>query len=229
MPEAREPVSQRIRDRLKKKQQRFHANDNISAFIEPGELEELTKEVAAKMTAVLESMVIDLEHDHNTHETARRVAKMYVNEVFRGRFVPMPNVTEFPNASHLNELMIMGPITVRSACSHHLCPIMGRLWIGVMPNQDSALIGLSKYSRIAEWIMTRPQIQEEAVIQLANILEEKVEPDGVAVVMEADHFCMHWRGVKDNASKMTNSVMRGVFLKDGALRREFLSLINLKT
>jgi len=228
MPEARDPVSQRIRDRLKKKAQRFHANDNISAFIEPGELEELTKEVAEKMSGVLESLVIDVEHDHNTVETARRVAKMYVNEVFRGRFVPMPNVTEFPNASHLNELMIMGPITVRSACSHHLCPIMGRLWIGVMPNQDSALIGLSKYSRLAEWIMTRPQIQEEAVIQLANILEEKVEPDGVAVVMEADHFCMHWRGVKDNASKMTNSVMRGVFLKDGALRREFLSLINLK-
>ena len=228
MPEAREPVSKRIRERLKKQQQRFHANDNISAFIKPGEMEELTKEVAEKMSGVLESLVIDVEHDHNTVETARRVAKMYVNEVFRGRFVPMPNVTEFPNASHLNELMIMGPITVRSACSHHLCPIMGRLWLGVMPNQDSALIGLSKYSRLAEWIMTRPQIQEEAVIQLANILEEKVEPDGVAVVMEADHFCMHWRGVKDNASKMTNSVMRGVFLKDGALRREFLSLINLK-
>jgi len=221
-------VSQRIRDRLREKQQRFHANDNISAFIQPGELEELTREVAAKMSGVLESLVIDVEHDHNTQETARRVAKMYVSEVFRGRFVPMPNVTEFPNASHLNELMIMGPITVRSACSHHLCPIMGRLWIGVMPNQDSALIGLSKYSRLAEWSMTRAQIQEEAVIQLANILEEKVEPDGVAVVMEADHFCMHWRGVKDNASKMTNSVMRGVFLKDGALRREFLSLINLK-
>ena len=152
---------------------------------------------------------------------------MVSNEVFRGRFVPMPKVTEFPNASHLNELMIMGPVTVRSACSHHLCPIMGRLWLGVMPNQDSALIGLSKYSRLAEWIMTRPQIQEEAVIQLANILEEKVKPDGVAVVMEADHFCMHWRGVKDNASKMVNSVMRGVFLHDGALRREFLSLIKV--
>ncbi|HYJ42796.1 MAG TPA: GTP cyclohydrolase I [Steroidobacteraceae bacterium] len=229
MPEEASSVSQRIRRRLEAKQQRFHANDNISAFIEPGELEELTKEVAAKMAGVLEALVIDVEHDHNTRETARRVAKMYVNEVFRGRFVPMPNVTEFPNAAHLNELMIMGPITVRSACSHHLCPIMGRLWIGVMPNQDSALIGLSKYSRLAEWIMTRPQIQEEAVIQLANMLEEKVEPDGVAVVMEADHFCMHWRGVKDNASKMTNSVMRGVFLKDGALRREFLSLISLKS
>jgi GTP cyclohydrolase I len=180
------------------------------------------------MAGVLESMVIDVEHDHNTRETARRVAKMYVTEVFRGRFVPMPKITEFPNASHLNELMIMGPITVRSACSHHLCPIMGRLWIGVMPNEQSNLIGLSKYSRLVEWIMTRPQIQEEAVIQLADILVNRVKPDGLAVVMEADHFCMHWRGVKDNASKMSNSVMRGVFLEDGALRREFLSLINLK-
>jgi GTP cyclohydrolase IA len=221
------PVSRRIRARLLAKKQRFHANDNISDFVEPGELEELTKEVASKMSEVLESLVIDVEHDHNTRETARRVAKMYVSEVFRGRFVPIPKITEFPNASHLNELMIMGPITVRSACSHHLCPIMGRLWIGVMPNQQSNLIGLSKYSRLVEWIMTRPQIQEEAVIQLADILVQRVNPDGLAVVMEADHFCMHWRGVKDNASKMTNSVMRGVFLKDGALRREFLSLINL--
>ena len=229
MAEEPKSVSQRIRSRLQDKQQRFHANDNISAFIQPGELEELTKEVAAKMSGLLESLVIDVEHDHNTRETARRVAKMYVSEVFRGRFVPMPSITEFPNASHLNELMIMGPITVRSACSHHLCPIMGRLWIGVMPNQQSNLIGLSKYSRLVEWIMTRPQIQEEAVIQLADILVARVNPDGLAVVMEADHFCMHWRGVKDNASKMTNSVMRGVFLKDGALRREFLSLINLKT
>jgi len=228
MPPESQSVSQRIRARLQSKQQRFHANDNISAFIEPGELEELTKEVASKMAGVLESLVIDVQHDHNTQDTARRVAKMYVNEVFRGRYVPIPKVTEFPNASHLNELMIMGPVTVRSACSHHLCPIMGRLWIGVMPNKQSNLIGLSKYSRLVEWIMTRPQIQEEAVLQLADILEKCVNPDGVAVVMEADHFCMHWRGVKDNASKMTNSVMRGVFLDNGALRREFLSLISLK-
>ncbi len=221
-------ASQRIRARLKAKQQRFHANDNISAFIEPGEMVELVKEVCEKMDGVLDSLVIDTEHDHNTRETARRVAKMYVTEVFKGRYLPLPKVTEFPNAEHLNELMIMGPVTVRSACSHHFCPIMGRLWIGVMPNKDSDLIGLSKYSRIADWIMSRPQIQEEAIILLADQLVGMVKPDGLAVVMEADHFCMHWRGVKDNASKMTNSVMRGVFLENGALRREFLSLIDLK-
>jgi GTP cyclohydrolase I len=221
-------ISARIRARLEKAQRRFHANDNISEFIEPGELDQLLAEVEGKVQAMLNSLVIDVDNDHNTRESARRVAKMYVTEVFRGRYEPLPHVTEFPNASHLNELMIMGPVTVRSACSHHLCPIMGRLWIGVMPNADSNLIGLSKYSRIADWIMSRPQIQEEAIIQLSDLLMEMVKPNGLAVVMEADHFCMHWRGVKDNASKMVNSVMRGVFLKDGALRREFLSLISLK-
>jgi GTP cyclohydrolase I len=222
------PVSERIRARLQKAQRRFHANDNISAFIESGELEELQKEVASKMLGVLQSLVIDVEHDHNTRETARRVAKMYVTEVFRGRYSGAPHITEFPNAAHLNELMIVGPVTVRSACSHHFCPIMGRLWIGVMPNEHSDLIGLSKYSRVADWIMSRPQIQEEAIIQLADLLVTMVKPDGLAVVMEADHFCMQWRGVKDNASKMINSVMKGSFLQDGHLRREFLSLINLK-
>ena len=223
------PVSRRIRARLLRAKRRFFANDNISEFIQPDETDELLNEVAGKMTAVLESLVIDIENDHNTRDTARRVAKMYLNEVFRGRYVPTPPITEFPNASSLNELMIVGPITVRSACSHHFCPIMGRLWVGVMPNQHSNLIGLSKYSRLAEWIMSRPQIQEEAITQMAELLMKMVKPDGLAVVMEADHFCMHWRGVKDTATKMTNSVMRGSFLKDAALRREFLSLIKPNT
>ena len=221
-------VSTRIRERIEKANKRYHANDNISGFIEPGELEALLDEVAGKMQGVLESLVIDVEHDHNTRDTARRVAKMYLKEVFAGRYVSQPTVTEFPNAEYLNELMIVGPITVRSACSHHLCPIMGRLWIGLLPNEHSNLIGLSKYSRLAEWIMSRPQIQEEAIAQVADLLMNKVAPDGLAVVMEADHFCMHWRGVKDSATKMVNSVMRGAFLKNATLRREFLSLVNLK-
>jgi GTP cyclohydrolase IA len=222
------PVSTRIRERIESAHKRFHANDNISSFLKPGELELLLDEVAGKMEGVLESLVIDIRNDHNTQDTARRVAKMYLNEVFRGRYVSQPPVTEFPNAECLNELMIVGPITVRSACSHHFCPIMGRLWIGILPNEHSNLIGLSKYTRLADWIMSRPQIQEEAISQVADLLMDKVAPDGLAVVMEADHFCMHWRGVKDTATKMVNSVMRGSFLKNPSLRREFLSLINLK-
>jgi GTP cyclohydrolase I len=173
------PVSVKIRERIAASRKRFNANDNIAQFIEPGELELLLDEVEEKMKGVLSSLVIDTENDHNTSSTARRVAKMYLNEVFRGRYVPAPNITEFPNAEHLNELMIVGPITVRSACSHHFCPVIGQIWIGVMPNEHS-------------------------------------------------HFCMSWRGVKDMDSKMINSVMRGVFLKDANLRREFLSLIPKK-
>jgi GTP cyclohydrolase I len=222
------PASERIRYRLVTADQRYHANDNIAAFVRAGELEELKAEVQAKLQEVLKALVIDTESDHNTNETAKRVAKMYIEEVFRGRYQPMPAVTEFPNAERLNELMIVGPITVRSACSHHMCPIFGRVWIGILPNEHSNLIGLSKYARIADWVMSRPQIQEEAVTMLANELQERVKPDGLGIVMEADHFCMHWRGVKDPESAMVNSVMRGAFLKDANLRREFLSLLSRK-
>ena len=219
------PMSVKIRERIAAAHKRYNANDNIAEFIEPGDLDKLLDEVELKMQGVLESMVIDTAGDHNTNKTARRVAKMYLNEVFKGRYVPQPPITEFPNAEHLNELMIVGPITVRSACSHHLCPVIGQVWIGVLPNEHTNVIGLSKYARLAEWIMGRPQIQEEAVVQLADLIQEKTSPDGLAIVMEASHFCMGWRGVKDLDSKMINSVMRGRFLKDPNLRREFLALL----
>lgn len=219
------PVADRIRERIRRARARFHANDNIAAYVEPGELEALKQEVAGKLEEVLRALVIDTEGDHNTRDTARRVAKMYIQEVFAGRYAEQPPVTEFPNVRHLSELMIVGPVTVRSACSHHLCPIIGRVWVGVMPNEHSALIGLSKYARLVEWVMTRPQIQEEAVTQLADLLQDKMQPDGLAIVMEADHYCMQWRGVKDMDSKMTNSIMRGSFLKNPDLRREFLTLL----
>jgi len=221
----RMPVSDRIRYRLIEAGQRYHANDNIAAHIREGELGELRQEVQARLQEVLHALVIDTENDHNTADTARRVAKMFVSEVFRGRYEPAPDATAFPNVSQLNELMIVGPITVRSACSHHLCPILGKLWVGVLPNAGSDLIGLSKYARLAEWVMSRPQIQEEAVVMLADELEQRIRPDGLALVMQASHFCMHWRGVKDDGALMRNSVMRGAFLKDATLRREFLSLL----
>ena len=222
------PVSVKIRERVLASKQRFHANDNIAEFIQPGELEALLDEVEDKMKAVLESLVIDTANDHNTTDTAKRLAKMYVKEVFKGRYVTSPEITEFPNAERFNELMIVGPITVRSACSHHLCPVIGQIWIGVLPNEHTNVIGLSKYARLAEWVMGRPQIQEEAVVQLADLIQKKTQPDGLAIVMEASHFCMGWRGVKDVDSKMINSVMRGSFLKDANLRREFLSLLPRK-
>jgi GTP cyclohydrolase I len=228
-PVANGPVSGRIRARLQQAGRRFHANDNIHDVIKDGELDQLILEVQGQVQGVLEALVIDTESDHNTRETARRIARMYVSEIFRGRYFRPPTVTQFPNAEQLNELVIVGPVKVRSACSHHFCPIIGRVWIGLMPNERSKLIGLSKYVRLTDWIMTRPQIQEEAITQLADLLVAKMKPDGLAVVMEADHFCMHWRGVKDENARMTTSVMRGAFLKDLSLRREFLSLIRLKS
>ena len=219
------PIADRIRARLLKAGARFRANDCIGDYVEEGELDALQRELEAKVREVLRALVIDTENDHNTQDTARRVAKMYLREVFAGRYAAPPVVTEFPNVARLNELMIVGPITERSACSHHFCPIIGRTWVGVMPNENSALIGLSKYARLVEWVMTRPQIQEEAIAYLADLLQDKMQPDGLAIVMGADHYCMLWRGVKDMDSKMTNSIMRGAFLKNADLRREFLSLL----
>jgi GTP cyclohydrolase I len=219
------PVSVKIRERILAANKRFHANDNIAEFLQPGDLDALLDEVELKMRGVLDSLVIDTDHDHNTSDTAKRVAKLYLKEVFNGRYVTAPEITEFPNAERLNELMIVGPITVRSACSHHFCPVIGKIWIGILPNENTNVIGLSKYARLAEWVMGRPQIQEEAVVQLADLIQTKTKPDGLALVMEATHYCMSWRGVKDMDSKMLNSVMRGAFLKDPNLRREFLSLI----
>ena len=219
------PISVRIRERVQAAGRSFNANDNIADFIEPGEMDLLLDEVEAKMQGVLDSMVIDTANDHNSQATARRVAKMYLKEVFAGRYHQPPKITEFPNGKSLNELMIVGPITVRSACSHHLCPVIGKIWIGVLPNEHTNVIGLSKYARLVDWVLGRPQIQEEAVVQLADLIMEKTQPDGLAVVMEASHFCMSWRGVREMDSKMLNSVMRGAFLKDANLRREFLALI----
>lgn len=217
-------VSKRIRTRLENANHTFRANDNIAEFIEDGELEELRLEVEGRMNEVLDALVIDTENDHNAMDTARRVAKLFVDEVFAGRYRAAPSLTSFPNVARLNQLMIVGPITVRSACSHHLCPILGKIWFGVLPNIDSELIGLSKFARLCNWIMNRPQIQEEAMMMLADELERRLRPDGLAIVMQADHFCMHWRGIMDEQPETTTSIMRGAFLESDTLRREFFEL-----
>ena len=223
--EAKFSVSERIRARLETSKSRFYANDNIADFIRPGELITLEAEVAEKVEAVLRALVIDTRRDHNTQDTAKRVAKMYVKEVFAGRYQAAPNVTEFPNITSQSDLILVGPIAIRSACSHHFCPIIGKVWLGILPDPDEALIGLSKYARLTEWVMTRPQIQEEAIVQLADQLMQRLRPKGLAIVMQAEHFCMSWRGVKDSESIMISRVMRGAFGTDPALRSEFLAMI----
>lgn len=216
------PVSERIRNRLIEAEKPFFANDSIADFIKDGELEELKKEVAVHVRGMLDALVIDQDKDHNTKETAERVAKMYIEEVMMGRFTKGPKLTDFPNVKKLDEMYIVGPVKVRSMCSHHLVPILGEVWVGVLPGKK--LIGLSKFNRIAHWIMSRPQIQEEAIIQLAETLEKELDPKGVAIVLRAEHMCMTWRGVKDD-SVMTNSVMKGLFMHNSAAKQEFLQLI----
>jgi GTP cyclohydrolase IA len=212
-----------IKNRIQQAGASYHANDNIARFIQEGELDRLQDEVEEKIAEVLKALVIDIENDHNTKETAKRVAKMYLKEVFSGRYIEPPKITEFPNAKGLDEIYTLGPITIRSACSHHLVPITGRAWIGILPSDR--VIGISKFVRLVNWIMARPQIQEEATVQLADIVEKLIAPRGLAIVIEAQHQCMTWRGVKESETVMTSSVMRGVFRDKPEARAEFLRLI----
>lgn len=202
----------------------FRANDNIHHHINPSEFEQLFTEVTSRCEHLLRGLLIDVDNDHNTQGTAKRMAKMYLREVFGGRYEPVPEATFFPNAMKMDEIYVTGPITIRSCCSHHLCPILGRAWVGVYPGER--VIGLSKFNRLVDHICRRPQIQEEMSVQIANTLEEAIKPKGLAVIVEATHTCMTWRGVRESADAvMTTSVMRGLFLDNPAARSEFLSLV----
>ena len=212
-----------IRERMIKAGVPFFANDNISKYLEDGDLEKIQADVEVAMQGVLDALLIDTTNDHNTIETAKRVAKMYVREVFKGRYLPRPAVTDFPNAKRLDEMYTVGPITVRSACSHHLVPIMGHAWIGVIPGER--VIGLSKFNRLTEWVMARPHIQEEAAVMLADEIEGLIKPKGLAVVIRAAHQCMTWRGVRETDTSMTTSVMRGLLFDNEKARNEFLMTI----
>ena len=218
----KEPISTTIKKRIELEKANYFANDNIANFIHDGELEILKEEVTEKIQSLLESLIIDTKYDHNTIETAQRVAKMYLNEAFKGRYHKQPKVTDFPNAKNLDQIYTVGAISVRSACSHNLVPIIGKCWIGVIPSDR--VIGLSKFNRIVDWVMSRPQIQEEAAIQLADTIEKLIKPKGLAVIIKAKHQCMTWRGVKDNDTEMVTSVMRGIFRDTAEARSELMDL-----
>ena len=185
-------ISDVIRKRINNNNTRYFANDNISEFIESeDEIEDLIDEVAEKFQAVLRSLVIDTDNDHNTKDTAHRVAKMFVKETFRGRYANSPKVTAFPNVTEYDELYVTGPITIRSTCAHHFQNIVGKAYIGVFPGKN--VIGLSKFNRITDWIASRPQIQEEMTVQIADAIEKETMADGVAVLIQAEHHCMTHR------------------------------------
>lgn len=212
-----------IANRLKEKGVRFFCNDNISEHILPEEHDLLLAEVEENMKKVLESLVIDTENDHNTNDTAHRVAKMFMNEIFAGRYEAKPKVTAFPNANSYDELYVTGPITIRSTCAHHFQAIQGKAYIGVFPGKN--VIGLSKFNRITDWIASRPQIQEEMTVQIADEIERVTEAEGVAVLVQAEHLCMTQRGVREHESDMTTSIMRGKFREDPHLKQEFFNIV----
>lgn len=202
----------------------MHANDNLARFLTCEDLEDVEKDVTRAVRSLLRALLIDQEADHNTRGTAERVARMYVREVFKGRYLPPPDITDFPNAKDLDEVYTVGPIEVRSACSHHLVPIIGSAWIAVKPSDR--VIGLSKFNRLTDWVMSRPQIQEEATVMLADAIEEMIKPEGLAVIIRARHQCMSWRGVKDSGTMMTTSIMRGFFRTDDKARVEVMALLS---
>ncbi len=220
-------ASQTIKTLLEVNNIPYKANDNISVVLSEELLDELQIEVEGKVQALLSSLVIDTANDHNTKDTAKRVAKMFLHEVYKGRYLPPPKITDFPNAMQLDEMYVTGPITIRSACSHHLVPIVGKCWIGIIPGDR--VIGLSKFNRIVEWFAARPQIQEELTVQIADFIEREIAPKGLAVIVDATHLCMTWRGVRETMeASMKTSVMRGIMRDDIAARNEFLALVNSK-
>jgi GTP cyclohydrolase IA len=217
-------ISKIIRQRLVESGTKFFASDNISAVIKEGELELLQKELEENLQQMLNILIIDTDNDHNSHETAKRVAKMMLQETFMGRYTPMPRVTDFPNVRQYDELYTVGPIHVNSACSHHLVPIIGKLWVGVHPGER--VIGLSKFHRLSAWAMQRPHIQEESIEDFATLLEDMIKPQGLAIVFKAKHFCCSWRGVLDHNTFMTTSVVRGSLRENHTLKDEFFKLIS---
>jgi GTP cyclohydrolase I len=217
-------ISEKIRNRLLNANTSFFANDNISDFIFPGERELLLLEVEAKMEEVLRSLVIDIDDDHNTRDTPRRVAKMWINEVFSGRYEPVPDITSFPNMGY-KSLYTTGPISIRSTCAHHFQNIVGKCWIGIFP--EDKVIGLSKFNRVVHHIAERPQIQEEMTAQIASALTQYAMTENIAVVVQAEHHCMTHRGVKEHESCMTTAFMLGKFQTDPGLKDEFYKILSL--
>jgi GTP cyclohydrolase I len=197
------------------------ANGTFARTLTESELEQMEREVATHVAGMLAALLI--EPDHNTTETPGRVARMLVREVFTGRYTAPPPITDFPNVHNLDQIYAVGPIAFRSCCAHHLVPILGQAWIGVLPSDR--LIGLSKFHRLTHWIMARPQIQEEATEQLASVIVDMMKPRAVAVVVRARHFCTAWRGVRDEPSMLVTSVMRGVFRDKPEARAELMTLI----
>ncbi len=216
-------VSKKIKERLDKIGKRYYAADNISEVMLPGEKQELIDELAPKFNEVLKSLVIDTENDPNSIDTGRRMAKMYVNEIMSGRYNTMPDPNSFPNyIENGYEGMLVVRSELKSVCSHHHQPVTGIAYIGIIAGDK--LLGLSKYTRIAQWCAMRGTLQEELNVMIADEIQRQCETEHVGVYIQATHGCCENRGIRAHSSLTQTTVLRGGFKKED-LKKEFFDNI----
>jgi GTP cyclohydrolase IA len=218
-------ISEVIKARLKNASKRFFASDNISQFIYPDEKPHLIDEITKKFEGVLNSLIIDTENDPNSQDTARRLAKMYVNEIMSGRYEPSPKVTSFPNDGKYDQLIIVRS-DIRSMCSHHHQPVSGICYIACLPGKN--VIGLSKYTRIAQHLAQRGHLQEELTEMIAEEIVNLTESDAVGVYIRARHGCCENRGIRSSNSSTQTTVLKGRLKTDSAMRNEFMHNIQIQ-
>ena len=219
--------SEELKARLDDAGIRYWAGDNISSVMHPGDKEALIQELEAKFEKVLDGLVIDIKHDPNSQKTARRLSKMYINELMSGRYDPMPNATAFPN--HTDD-RYTGMLVVRSEllsmCSHHHQPVKGVAYIGIIA--ADTLIGLSKYTRIAQWCARRGTLQEELAMDIAREIQNATGSNDVGVYIQATHGCCENRGIMAHSSLTQTTVLKGAFNEDHGTKKEFMDNIKLQ-
>ena len=223
----KQPISEIIAQRIETLGGRYWAGDNISEYIHPGEKEELIEELTHKFEAVLDGLVIDRHNDPNSQDTGRRLAKMYVNELMAGRYDPMPNATAFPN--HIEDRytgMLVVRSELKSMCSHHHQPVKGVAYIGIIAGET--LIGLSKYTRIAQWCARRGTLQEELANDIAREISKATDSKHLGVYIQATHGCCENRGIMAHSSLTQTTVLKGAFKDDAGTKKEFMDNIKLQ-
>ena len=220
-------ISQIIKDRIKADGARAWANDNISNYLEEGEKQKLIEEAMPAFENVLQSLVIDTETDPNSKDTAKRMAKMYINEIMSGRYDPMPNPSAFPNyieGGYEGMLVVRSELT--SLCSHHHQTVKGVAYIGIIAGPK--LLGLSKYTRIAQWCARRGTLQEELNVMIADEIQRQTGSDHIGVYVQATHGCCENRGIMATSSLTQTTVLRGAFKDEADVRKEFIDNVKLQ-
>ena len=220
-------TSKQIKARLREAGKRFWAGDNISDFIQEGEKQKLIDELAVKFEDVLQGLVIDTENDPNSMGTGKRLAKMYINELMAGRYDPMPDATAFPNdGEDRYEGMLVVRSELTSMCSHHHQIVKGVAYIGIIAAEK--LIGLSKYTRIAQWCAERGTLQEELANDIAREIMKATGSNYIGVYVQATHGCVENRGVQAHSSLTQTTVLKGAFKDEGKVQKEFMDNIKLQ-